>query len=300
MECLSLVRQENKYLAVQYIHQKHGYPVKRLCRSIQLNRSSYYKWLKRNKSKSEIVNEQLVKWIKDLYEEQNGILGYRQMTITINREKNVHYNQKRIRRLMKILHLQSVCRKKKYHYIKSTPEVTAENVLNREFYATKPNEKWLTDVTEFKYYVGVEVKKLYLSAIFDLCDRRIVAYKIGNKNNNELVFSNFDEAVALYPNAHPLFHSDRGFQYTNKIFHARLIAAGMEQSMSRVGRCVDNGPMEGFWGIIKSEMYYLKKFTSQEELSQAIEKYIWFYNTRRYQKHLHCMTPMEFHAAAAA
>ena len=110
VECLSLVRQENKYLAVQYIHQKHGYPVKRLCRSIQLNRSSYYKWLKRNKSKSEIVNEQLVKWIKDLYEEQNGILGYRQMTITINREKNVHYNQKRIRRLMKILHLQSVCR----------------------------------------------------------------------------------------------------------------------------------------------------------------------------------------------
>lgn len=124
--------------------------------------------------------------------------------------------------------------------------------------------------------------------------------KIGNSNNNELVFSNFDEALALHPDAHPLFHSDRGFQYTNKTFRAKLIAAGMEQSMSRVGRCIDNGPMEGFWGILKSEMYYIKKFTSEAELHQAIENYIYFYNTRRYQKRLRCMTPMEFHHAATA
>lgn len=299
MGCLSGVRQENIYLSVQYVHQKYGYPIERLCAVIHLNRSSYYKWLKRSKSHSELKNEQITEWIKELYEEQNGILGYRQMTITINREKNVRYNQKRIRRLMRILHLQSVCRKKRYNYIKSTPEVTAENILNREFHASKPNEKWLTDVTEFKYYEGVQVKKLYLSAIFDLYDRRIVAYKIGCSNNNELVFSNFDEAVALHPDAHPLFHSDRGFQYTNKTFHAKLIAAGMEQSMSRVGRCIDNGPMEGFWGILKSEMYYLKKFTSETELRRAIENYIHFYNTRRYQKRLCSMTPMEFYHAAA-
>ena len=276
MGCLSGVRQENIYLSVQSIHQKYGYPIERLCAIIHLNRSSYYKWLNRSKSHSELENEQLTEWIKELYEKQNGILGYRQMTITINREKNVQYNQKRIRRLMKILHLQSVCRKKRYSYIKSMPEVTAENVLNREFNATRPNEKWLTDVTEFKYYAGIQVRKLYLSAILDLHDRRIVAYKIGNSNNNELVFSNFDEAVALHPDAHPLFHSDRGFQYTNKTFHAKLIAAGMKQSMSRVGRCIDNGPMEGFWGILKSEMYYLKKFTSEAELRQAIENYIQF------------------------
>ena len=299
MGCLSGVRQENIYLSVQYIHQKYGYPIERLCTIIHLSRSSDYKWLRRSKSRSELENEQITEWIKDLYEEQHGILGYRQMTIAINREKNVRYNKKRIRRLMGILHLQSVCRKKRYNYIKSTPEVTAENILNREFHASKPNEKWLTDVTEFKYYEGVQVKKLYLSAIFDLYDRRIVAYKIGRSNNNELVFSNFDEAVALHPDAHPVFHSDRGFQYTNKTFHAKLIAAGMEQSMSRVGRCIDNGPMEGFWGILKSEMYYLKKFTSEAELRQAIEKYIHFYNTRRYQKRLHSMTPMEFHYADA-
>ncbi len=103
--------------------------------------------------------------ILDHHTLRDWILGYRQMTITINREYHTNYNIKRIRRLMRILHLQSVCRKKRYNYIKSTPEFTAENILNREFYADAPNEKWLTDVTEFKYYVGVEVKKLYLSAI---------------------------------------------------------------------------------------------------------------------------------------
>jgi len=97
-----------------------------------------------------------------------------------------------------------------------------------------------------------------------------------------------------------LFHSDRGFQYTNKKFKEKPDAASMTQSMSRVGRCIDNRPMEGFWGILKSEMYYLRKFTSENELRQAIENYIHFYNTRRCQKRLRCMTPMEFHNAFAA
>ena len=123
-------------------------------------------------------------------------------------------------------------------------------------------------------------------------------YKIGTSNNNKLVFDTFDEAIEKNPNAHPLFHSDRGFQYTSKHFRAKLDAAKMVQSMSRVGRCIDNGPMEGFWGILKSEMYYLRKFSSEQTLTSAIEEYIHFYNTRRYQKSLRCMTPMEFHAAA--
>lgn len=201
---------------------------------------------------------------------------------------------------MQILHLKSVTRVKKKVYVPSTPEITAENKLNREFHADAPNKKWLTDVTEFKYYVGPVIKKLYLSAILDLYDRRIVAYTIREHNNNELVFTNFDEAVALNPDAHPLFHSDRGFQYTNKTFHQKLIHAGMTQSMSRVSRCIDNGPMEGFWGILKSEMYYLKKFTSKKELTKAIEDYIDYYNNKRYQLKLRCMSPMEYHMAYAA
>lgn len=287
-------------MAIKYLNEKDGYPLEKLCESVHIARSSYYKWLRRSPSQSQLFNEQVVEWIKQHYEAENGILGYRQMTITINREHDVHVNKKRVRRLMQILHLRSVTRIQKKNYIPSTPEVTAENVLNRDFHADAPNEKWLTDVTEFKYYVGPQIKKLYLSAILDLYDRRIVAYKISDSNNNELVFSNFDEALALNPGARPLFHSDRGFQYTSKTFHQKLVDAGMTQSMSRVGRCIDNGPMEGFWGILKSEMYYLRKFTSRDELILAIDEYITYYNTRRYQLKLNCMAPMEFHNAFAA
>ena len=297
---VSGVQQEDSYIAIQYLNETEKYPIEKLCERLHVCRSAYYKWLKRKPSQHQTTNEQLLEWIKELYEEQNGILGYRQMTIAINRIHGTKYNQKRIRRLMQILHLKSVCRKKKYNYIKSTPEVTAENVLNREFYADAPNEKWLTDVTEFKYYVGEDTKKLYLSAILDLYDRRIVSYKIGDSNNQQLVFDTFDEAIKNNPTAHPLFHSDRGFQYTSKAFHKKLMRAGMRQSMSRVGRCIDNGPMEGYWGILKSEMYYLRKFTTQEELTKAIEDYILFYNTKRYQLKLKCMTPMEYHQAYAA
>ena len=298
------MRQEHIYIAIEFLNTHKGYSIKEICLALKLNRSSYYKWKKRVQSKSELLNVQITEYVKDFYEESNGVLGYRQMNIVINREKSNELphsvNVKRVRRIMRILGLKSVIRRKRPDYIKSTPEITAENVLKRDFKATGPFEKWLTDVTEFKYYVGGEVKKLYLSAILDLYDRRIIAYKIGDSNNNELVFTTFDEARSLYPNAKPIFHSDRGFQYTNKVFHQKLLDAGMIQSMSRVGRCLDNAPMEGWWGILKSEMYYLKKFTSREELVSAIEDYIRFYNTRRYQKRLNCMTPCEYYFATAA
>ena len=298
------MRQEHIYIAIEFLNTHKGYSIKEICLALKLNRSSYYKWKKRVQSKSELLNVQITEYIKDFYEESNGVLGYRQMNIVINREKSNELphsvNVKRVRRIMRILGLKSVIRRKRPDYIKSTPEITAENVLKRDFKATGPFEKWLTDVTEFKYYVGNEVRKLYLSAILDLYDRRIIAYKIGDSNNNELVFTTFDEARSLYPNAKPIFHSDRGFQYTNKVFHQKLLDAGMIQSMSRVGRCLDNAPMEGWWGILKSEMYYLKKFTSREELVSAIENYIHFYNTRRYQKRLNCMTPCEYFFVTAA
>ena len=176
------------------------------------------------------------------------------------------------------------------------PQHIAENVLDREFHADKPNEKWLTDVTEFKYYVGEEKKKIYLSAILDLFDRRIVAYVIGDSNNNLLVYDTFEKAVAANPDARPIFHSDRGFQYTSNVFHQKLKDHKMVQSMSRVGKCIDNGPMEGFWGILKRERYYKCRFSSRASLVTMIENYIEYYNNRRYQRKLGVLTPMEKHA----
>lgn len=139
-------------------------------------------------------------------------------------------------------------------------------------------------------------EKMYLSAILDLKDKSIVSYAIGHSNNNQFVFDTFDAAIQKYPNAKPLFHSDRGFQYTSKAFRAKLDAQGMIQSMSRAGRCIDNGPMEAFWGTLKAEMYYLHRFSDYDTLKEAIEKYIDFYNSGRYQHKLGGLTPLEFRA----
>lgn len=273
------------------MNKEKSYPIWLLCEIIGIQRSSYYKWLNRKESDNEKFNKELLSKIKDAYEEKNGILGYRQMTIKLNREHNLNVNYKRIYRLMHILNLKSVCRRKRKNYIKSTPEITAKNILNREFESKEFGTKWLTDVTEMKY--GLQ-SKAYLSAILDLADKSIVSFVVGHSNNNELVFRTFDIAHGAYPDAKPLFHSDRGFQYTSKLFKKRLDEAGMTQSMSRVSRCIDNGPMESFWGMMKSEMFYLNKFNTYEELEAAIVEYIDYYNNHRYQKRLNRMTPLEY------
>ncbi|WP_280140159.1 IS3 family transposase [Proteiniborus ethanoligenes] len=279
------------YLAISDLHDTKRYPIIELCNFAGIQRSSYYKWLNRKESSNEEFNIKLISLIKDAYEEKNGILGYRQMTIKLNREHNLRVNHKRIYRLMSILKLKSVCRRKRKNYIKSTPEITADNILNRNFEAKEFGEKWLTDVTEMKYGLG---GKAYLSAILDLSDKSIVSFVLGHSNNNELVFKTFDIAHSEYLDAKPIFHSDRGFQYTSKSFKKKLDDAGMIQSMSRVSRCIDNGPMEAFWGMLKSEMYYLRRFNSYSELETAIVDYIEYYNNHRYQRRLKCMTPIEY------
>lgn len=262
-----------------------------LCNLAGIARSSYYKWLNKEETKKDKENSIIIKELTKIYDDVNGIYGYRRMTMNINRNLNKQYNHKRIYRLMKSINLQSVIRKKKKRYIKSTPQITAENVLNRDFSAATLNEKWLTDVTEFKLTNGT---KAYLSAIIDLYDNSIVSYVLGHSNNNKLVFDTFDLAIERNPSASPLFHSDRGFQYTSKAFKLKLDKVSATQSMSRIGRCIDNGPIEGFWGIIKSEMYYLRKFDNFDELKLAIDNYIEFYNNRRFQKRLKGLSPIEY------
>ena len=122
-----------------------------------------------------------------------------------------------------------------------------------------------------------------------------MAYRIGDSNNNPLVFDTLDDAIRNNPDAHPLFHSNRGFQYTNRTFHTKLETAGMIQNMSRVAKCIDNDPMEGFWGILKRERYYRKRFTDRESLVAMIEEYISYYNNKRLQRNLGILTPMEKH-----
>ena len=221
--------------------------------------------------------------------------GYRRINDDLRHNEHIHVNDKRVLRICRVKGIKSTIKYNSHSCTRraKNPQYVAENLLNRNFHADKPNEKWLTDVTEFKWYEGIEVHKVYLSAILDLYDRRIVAYVIGDRNDNPLVFKTFDQAVKANPNAHPLFHSDRGFQYTSRAFHHRLKKAGMQQSMSRVAKCIDNGPMEGFWGILKRERYYGNRFTSKKELVDMIENYIAYYNNDRVQRNLGILTPME-------
>ena len=291
------MRQAALYETVTHYSTEEGYPIQLCCEVLHVSRAAYYRWLRGKKSKRAETNERIAEIVESIHMEHPD-KGYRRINDDLKHDYHIQVNDKRIRR---------ICQKKS---IKSTIKYTnngctrrakdaqflAENILNRNFHAERPNQKWLTDVTEFKWYEGVTVHKIYLSAILDLCDRRIVSYVLSDRNDNTLVFQTFDKALEANPNAHPLFHSDRGFQYTNRQFHQKLEAAHMTQSMSRVAHCIDNGPMEGFWGILKREAYYGNRFTSRHELVEMIEAYIPYYNNQRVQRNLGIVTPMEKHA----
>lgn len=267
-----------------------------LCKLGHVSRAAYYKWLNRTVPERETENQRMSNIIEQIHRESPD-KGYRRIRDELERYHDIKANDKRVLRICRKRNIKSTIKYSNHGCTRqaANPQHIAENLLNREFTAKAPNEKWLTDVTEFKYYIGIEVHKIYLSAILDLFDRRIVSFVIRDSNNNALVFDTFDAAVEANPDAHPLFHSDRGYQYTNRIFHEKLEKAGMIQSMSRVAKCIDNGPMEGFWGILKRERYYGKRFTDKEALVKMIEDYIDYYNNKRLQRNLGVLTPMEKH-----
>ena len=288
-------------MAIQELAKNENLSIVLLCQIAKVSRAAYYKWLNRQPAALELENQQLVESIQHLYTQVDGIYGYRRITMTINRKRETEglkkVNKKRIYRLMQICGLEAVIRRRRKKYPKVKPDYVAENVLAREFTAEKPNQKWCTDVTELKYGNG---KKAYLSAIIDLYDKSIVSYVLGHSNNNDLVFKTVRPAIGtLQDNEFPLLHSDRGYQYTSKEFKRIMDKAEMIHSMSRVGRCIDNGPIEAFWGTLKVEKYYLYKFDSFEALKHAIDTYIKFYNNERYQEKLNGLSPLEYRVQAA-
>lgn len=288
-------------MAIQELAKNENLSIVLLCQIAEVSRAAYYKWLNHQPTALELENQQLVKSIQHLYIQVDGIYGYRRITMTINRKRETEglkkVNKKRIYRLMQICGLEAVIRRRRKKYPKVKPDYVAENVLAREFTAEMPNQKWCTDVTEFKYGNG---KKAYLSAIIDLYDKSVVSYVLGHSNNNDLVFKTVRPAIrTLQDNEFPLLHSDRGYQYTSKEFKRILDKAEMIHSMSRVGRCIDNGPIESFWGTLKVEKYYLYKFDTFEALKHAIDTYIKFYNNERFQEKLNGLSPLEYRAQAA-
>nr|WP_246120589.1 IS3 family transposase [Cohnella terricola] len=293
---MSQHHQENVYLVIQAVRETESLSIQLLCKVAGIPRSSYYKWLNHKPSQRELENQELTEVMMALYRKVEGIFGYRQLTLHMSSETKRQINHKRVQRLMKIQGIQSVIRRKKKKYPRSTPQHIAENLLNRQFQAEAPNEKWVTDVTEFKYGSG---QKAYLSAILDLHDKSIVSYVLGRSNNNPLVFKTLQLALEAAPDSTPMLHSDRGYQYTSTSFKERLDTADMKQSMSRVGRCIDNGPMESFWGTLKCEKYYLHSYQTFEQLKNDIDDYMHFYNNERLQQKLNGLSPIQFRTKAA-
>lgn len=291
------------YIAIkELIDENKGYSLSDLCRIADISRASYYKWLNHIDSDNDKLNAHLAQRVSEIHGEHPD-MGYRRIRDTIEHDDKISVNDKRIFRICRKKKVQSVIKHRMNCCTKpaSDPAYTAKNILNREFKSDTPNEKWVTDVSVFKYGTTVDnIKKIYLSVILDLCGKLPVSFAVSDYNDNELVFRNFDDAVAKHPDAHPLFHSDRGYQYTSKAFHDKLEKVGMVQSMSRIAHCIDNGPMEGFWGVMKREMYYGRKFQAKEKLITAINDYMNYYVNKRVQRKLGVMTPSEYYQTKTA
>jgi transposase InsO family protein len=202
------------------------------------------------------------------------------------------HNQKKIYRIMRALDVLAVIRPKtRQKYTKSNPEQVADNILNREFNSLKPSEKWCCDITEFK--LSNNGSKLYLCAIIDLYDNYIVGINISTRNDIALATGALKMALKANPNARPLVHTDRGSNFTSYAYKTILDQNNIIQSMSRAGKCIDNAPIEKFFGILKTEMLDYKNLLNLKELENAIIKHIDYYKTRRTQRRFHGRTPQQ-------
>ena len=215
--------------------------------------------------------------IETIYHENRGRYGYRRITIAL-RNKGIFLNHKTVQRLMKELGLVCRVRIKKYRSYKGEVGKIAPNLLSRNFYAEKPNQKWATDVTEFSLFG----EKMYLSPILDLHNGYLVSYTISERPVLGMVISMLEKAFETIPDGTGLvLHSDQGWQYQHKQYQRMLRRKGIRQSMSHKGNCLDNAVMENFFGLLKSELFYLQEFRSLDHFKQELVDYLDYYNNRR-------------------
>ena len=251
----------------------------------QLPRATYYYHLKQmrvpdkyKKVKAEIAL---------IYHENKGRYGYRRITTELH-NRGFSCNHKTVQRLMRELGL--VCRVRIKRYCSYRGEVgkIAPNLLNREFYAEKPNQKWVTDVTQFNLFG----QKLYLSPILDLHNGYLISYTLSQHPVLSMVTTMLEKAFEAIPDGTDLIlHSDQGWQYQHKQYQRMLRKKGIRQSMSRKGNCLDNAVMENFFGLLKSELLYLQKFESLEHFKLELVDYLDYYNNRRIKAKLKGLPP---------
>ena len=225
--------------------------------------------------------------IDTIYHENKGRYGYRRITAAL-RKQGLLLNHKTVQRLMKGLGLICRVRMKKYRSYKGKVGKIAPNLLNRNFKAEKPNQKWVTDVTEFNLFG----QKLYLSPILDLCSRDIVSYSVSDRPVLSMVTQMLNKAFTKIPDGTSLIlHSDQGWHYQHKKYQRMLRRKGIRQSMSRKGNCLDNAVIENFFGLLKSELLYLQEFDSMEHFKRELIDYLDYYNNHRSKAKLKDLPP---------
>lgn len=235
--------------------------------------------------------------MQTIFAKVHGRYGYRRMHARLVAE-GWKVGKKRVRKLMHPLGL--VCqvrRRKPYRSYAGEVGRIAPNLLNRQFTAAGPNQKWVTDITEFR----VGTQKIYLAPIMDLFDRQIISWTVGTAPNLELALTALDAAIAtLPPDTAPLVHADQGFHYQHLSWQKRLASIGATQSMSRKGNCLDNAVMENFFGHLKEEMYHHTRYANPKSFIAALNTYITWYNTERISTRLKGMSPVQYRAHALA
>lgn len=267
---------------------RQTYSLTLLLRIAKLARSTFYYHLAKGTAIRQLAP--IKTRIQTLYHLHKGRYGYRRITAVL-RQSGERINHKRVQRLMQSMGLRSLVRPKKYRAYRGQEGRIAPHLLQREFKADQPNQKWVTDVTEF----SVAGEKLYLSPIMDLYNGEVMAYELSTNSRLSLVTEMLKKAKKrLKPNEYPLVHSDQGWHYQHRKYQRLLTERGLTQSMSRRGNCLDNAAMESFFGTLKSELFYLNKWKSTLQLTQAINEYISYYNHERIKLKLKGLSPVQY------
>ncbi|OOG18129.1 integrase [Sphingobacterium sp. CZ-UAM] len=253
-------------------------------------RSVFYYHLKRLNNRDKYKNEK--EEIIRIYHLHKGRYGYRRVTAEM-KNLGYHINHKTVQRLMGTLNLKCNIRKVRYRSYKGEVGRIAPNVLERNFKASLPNQKWATDVTQ----VNIKGEKIYLSPILDLFNGEVISYSISKSPNMQMIDEMLHKAFDKVKDTKGLiFHSDQGWQYQHYGYRETLEKQGIIQSMSRKGNCLDNAVAENFFGILKTELLYSQRFETAEEFILSLEEYIHYYNNKRIKNRLNGKSPVEYRA----
>jgi putative transposase len=288
-----VTKKEARFSIIEELRDKHS--LQWLFELAAVSAAGYYKWRKaRLKSSKRKEEEQLLKEHILAIHRVRPYYGYLRITAQLRRE-GLRVNHKRVYRLMKELGVRSVIRVKRRFFGKQA-SVVNPNRLERNFQADKPLEKLVTDIT----FLRVVDTFYYLSAIMDLFNNEIVAWRVSLRNDLALVNGTVDQLIASHDLTECILHSDQGFQYTSKSYNKKLEAHGILGSHSRRGNCLDNACMESFFSHLKTESIYLQKPQTYEQLMNVLEAYILDYNNHRLQKKFNDRSPVEYRIAVAA